>query len=696
MAHTHVTAPLPAAARFRSRDLLVPAGIVGIVFLMIIPVPPFLLDIFLSLSMTVSIVVLLVSVYMVRPLEFSVFPSVLLTTTLFRLSLNVASSRLILLRGNEGADAAGAVIKAFGQFVVGGNYAVGVVVFLILVIINFVVITKGAGRIAEVAARFSLDAMPGKQMSIDADLNAGFIDEHEARRRRRQIEMEADFCGAMDGASKFIRGEAVAGIIITVINILGGFFIGVFQLGLDMRTAAETYTILTVGDGLIAQIPALLVSTAAGIIVARAAADSDLGEDLNKQLIMRPKALGTASIILASLGLVPGLPHLAFFLLAGVSGAAAYLTRGALAEAERPQAEPAPETPAEERIEKALAMDILELEIGYGLIPLVDPDQGGDLLERVRAVRRQTAQERGFIIPSVHIRDNLEIKPQEYLFRIKGVEIARGEVRPGSLLALNPGHVSVDIPGTPAQEPAFGLPAKWIEERDRETARMAGYTVVDPTTVIATHLTELIKRHAHEILTRQDVQKLLDGLKEGYPKVVEETVPALLPLGSVLRVLQNLLREQVSIRDLLTIMETLGNVAHQVKDPDLLTEYARQSLARSITQQYKTADGRLYVVSLEKPLEDLLEGAIQRTDMGSYLALDPAMARMILQRITEGVRKCAENGCEPIVLSNPVVRPCLKRLTERSIPELVVLSFQEVTPAVKIHSLGTVGLSYAN
>jgi flagellar biosynthesis protein FlhA len=696
MAETNVTAPPAGTARFRPRDVLVPAGIVGIVFLMIIPVPPFLLDIFLSLSMTVAIVVLLVSVYMVRPLEFSVFPSVLLTTTLYRLSLNVASSRLILLRGSEGADAAGAVIKAFGQFVVGGNYAVGVVVFLILVIINFVVITKGAGRIAEVAARFSLDAMPGKQMSIDADLNAGFIDEQEARRRRRQIEMEADFCGAMDGASKFIRGEAVAGIVITCINILGGFFIGVFQLGLDIRTAAETYTILTVGDGLIAQIPALLVSTAAGIIVARAAADSDLGEDLNKQLIMRPKALATASVILAGLGLVPGLPHVAFFLLAGLSGAAAYLTRAGIAGAEAPTAEPLPEPSAEERLDKVLAMDILELEIGYGLIPLVDPDQGGDLLERVRAVRRQTAQERGFIIPSVHIRDNLEIKPQEYLIRIKGVEIARGEVRPGSLLALNPGHVSADIPGIPAQEPAFGLPAKWIEERDRETARMSGFTVVDPTTVIATHLTELIKRHSHEIITRQDVQKLLDGLKESYPKVVEETVPALLPLGTVLRVLQNLLREQVSIKDLLTILETMGNVGHQVKDPELLTEYVRQSLSRSITQQYKTAENRLYVVSLEKPLEDLLEGAIQRTDMGSYLALEPGMARMILQRITDGVRKCAESGCEPVVLCNPVVRSSLKHLTERSIPELTVLSFQEVAPSVKIHSLGTVGLSYAN
>ncbi|MBI5418797.1 MAG: FHIPEP family type III secretion protein, partial [Deltaproteobacteria bacterium] len=568
-------------------------------------------------------------------------------------------------------------------------------VFLILVVINFVVITKGAGRIAEVAARFSLDAMPGKQMSIDADLNAGYIDEQEARRRRRQIEQEADFCGAMDGASKFIRGEAVAGIIITVVNILGGFFIGVFQLGLDMRTAAETYTILTIGDGLIAQIPALLVSTAAGIIVARAAADSDLGADLRKQLIMRPKALASASVILGALGMVPGLPHVAFFLLSGLIGAAAYLTRGIEERAEAAP-EPVPEAPAEERIEKSLTMDIMELEIGYGLIPLVDPEQGGDLLERVRAVRRQMAQERGFIIPSVHIRDNLELKPQEYAIRIKGVEIARGEVRPGSLLALNPGHAAADIPGIPAQEPAFGLPAKWIEERDRESAQMAGYTVVDPTTVAATHLTEVIKRHAHEIITRQDVQKLLDGLKEGYPKVVEEVVPALLPLGALLRVLQNLLREQVSVKDLLTIMETLGNVGHQVKDTDLLTEYVRQSLARSITQQYKTADNRLYVVSLEKPLEDLLEGAVQRTEMGTYLALEPNIARMIIQRITEGVRKCAESGCEPIVLCSPPVRPYLKRLTERAIPELTVISFEEVTSSVKIHSLGTVGLSYAN
>ncbi|HEY3490035.1 MAG TPA: flagellar biosynthesis protein FlhA [Candidatus Deferrimicrobiaceae bacterium] len=680
-----------------ARELMVPLAIVGIIFLMIVPVPPFLLDLFLALSITLSLVVLLVSVYLIKPLEFSVFPSVLLLSTLFRLSLNVASARLILLRGNEGTDAAGAVIKAFGQFVVGGNYAVGIVIFLILVVINFVVITKGAGRIAEVAARFTLDAMPGKQMSIDADLNAGFIEEKEARRRRREIEREADFCGAMDGASKFIRGEAVAGIIIIVIDVLGGFFIGVFQLGLDMKTAAETYTILTIGDGLIAQIPALLVSTAAGIMVSRAAAETNLGEELGKQLFMKPKALATASGVLAVLGLVPGLPHVAFLLLSLIAGTGAYFI-GQIADVEEaPAAAPvAPELTSEEKIEKCLAMDLMELEIGYGLIPLVDPEQGGDLLERIRAVRRQMAQERGFIVPSIHIRDNLEIKPQEYAIRIKGVEIARGEVRPGSLLALNPGQAVTEIPGIPTTEPAFGLPAKWIEERDRETAQMAGFTVVDPTTVVATHITEIIKRHAHEIITRQDVQKLLDGLKEHYPKVVEEVVPAMLPLGTLLRVLQNLLHEQVSVKDLLTIMETLGNVGPMVKDPDMLTEYVRQALSRSITQHFKTADNKIYVVSLEKPLEDMLEQAIQRTEMGNYLALEPNIARMILQRLADGVRKCVENGCEPIILCSPAVRPYLKRLTERAHPELVVLSFQEVTPTVTIHSLGTVGLSYAN
>jgi flagellar biosynthesis protein FlhA len=677
---------------------MVPLAVVGIVFLMIIPIPPFLLDLFLAMSIALSLVILLVSIYLVRPLEFSVFPSVLLITTLFRLSLNVASARLILLRGNEGTDAAGSVIKAFGQFVVGGNYAVGIVIFLILVVINFVVITKGAGRIAEVAARFTLDAMPGKQMSIDADLNAGFIEEKEARRRRREIEREADFCGSMDGASKFIRGEAVAGIIIIVVDILGGFFIGVFQLGLDMKTAAETYTILTIGDGLIAQIPALLVSTAAGIIVSRAAADTNLGDELSKQLFLKPKALATTSGILVLLGIMPGLPHIAFLTLAVFAGAGAwFIGQAAEAEANAPAVvAPVPEATAEEKIEKCLAMDLMELEIGYGLIPLVDPEQGGDLLERIRAVRRQMAQERGFIVPSIHIRDNLEIKPMEYGIRIKGVEIARGEVRPGSLLALNPGQVATEIPGIPTTEPAFGLPAKWIEERDRDTAQMAGFTVVDPTTVVATHITEIIKRHAHEIITRQDVQKLLDGLKEHYPKVVEEVVPALLPLGTLLRVLQNLLHEQVTVKDLLTIMETLGNVGPMVKDPDMLTEYVRQALSRSITQQFKTADNKIYVVSLEKPLEDMLEQAIQRTEMGNYLALEPNIARMILQRLADGVRKCAENGCEPIILCSPAVRPYLKRLTERAHPELVVLSFQEVTPSVTIHSLGTVGLSYAN
>ncbi len=693
-----VSQSLPVTPAVRAKDLALPLGIVGIVFLMIIPLPAFLLDIFLSLSITISIVVLLVSVYIIRPLEFSVFPSVLLTTTLFRLALNVASARLILLHGNEGTDAAGAVIKSFGQFVVGGNYAVGIVVFLILVVINFVVITKGSGRIAEVAARFTLDAMPGKQMSIDADLNAGFIDEKEARRRRREIEKEADFCGAMDGASKFIRGEAVAGIIIIVVDIIGGFFIGVFQQGLDWQTAAETYTILTIGDGLIAQIPALLISTAAGLIVARAAAESDLGSDLARQVLMRPKALATASVILGLLGMVPGLPHFAFFTLAGITGAGAYLI-GNIApektEEAAPDALPAA-ADTEEKLERSLVLDVMELEIGYGLIPLVDPEQGGDLLERIRAVRKQMALDRGFIIPSVHIRDNLELKPQEYAIRIKGVEIARGEARPGSLLALNPGQVAAEIPGTPTLEPAFGLPAKWIEERDRQAAQMSGYTVVDPTTVVATHLTELIKRHSHEIITRQDVQKLLDGIKERYPKVVEEVVPALLPLGTVLRVLQNLLREQVPIRDLLSILESLGNTAHQVKDPDTLTEFVRQALAPAITQQYKTAENRIYVVSLDKPLEDLLEGAIQRTEMGNYLSLEPQMAKMIVQRISDGVRKCAESGCEPIVLCSPSIRAYLKRLTERSLPDLVVLSFQEITPSVTIHSLGNMGLSYAD
>lgn len=696
MTTTTLAAPRPVPiAGPRSRGLAMPLGLVGILFLMVIPIPPLMLDLFLSMSMTVAIVVLLVSVYIVRPLEFSVFPSILLMTTLFRLSLNVASARLILLRGNEGADAAGAVIKAFGQFVVGGNYAVGVVVFLILVIINFVVITKGAGRIAEVAARFSLDAMPGKQMSIDADLNAGFIDEAEARRRRRDIEREADFCGAMDGASKFIRGEAIAGIVITAVNILGGFFIGVLQLGMDLRSALETYTILTVGDGLIAQIPALLVSTAAGIIVSRAAADTDLGEEIRRQLLLQPKVLATTSAILAGLGLFPGLPHLAFFVLSGILGAAAYMT-GAARTAEASAPEPEGEPRSEESAEVCPALDVMELEIGYGLIPLVDPEQGGDLLERVRAVRNQLAQERGFVIPAVHIRDNLELKPHEYTIRVRGVEIARGEVRPGSLLALNPGQATAEIPGIPTQEPAFGLPAKWIGSQDRDSAQVAGYTIVDPSTVVATHLTELVRRHAHEILTRQDVQKLLDNLRKDHPKVVEEVVPSLLPLGTVHRVLKNLLREQISIRDLLTILETLGTLGDQVKDADLLTEHVRQSLARSITQQFKTADNRLYVVSLEKTLEDMLEHSIQRTEAGSYLSLDPNVAGKVIEHLAEGIRKCVEHGCEPVVLCSPAVRPYLKQMTERALPDLSVLSFREIAPSVNVHSLGSVGLSYAH
>ena len=685
--------------RLERSDLCMAGAVIAILLVMIIPLPTLLLDVLLSCSFTIALLVLLTSLYITHPLEFSTFPSVLLLTTLFRLSLNIASTRLILLHGNEGASAAGVVIESFGQFVVGGNYVVGFTIFIILVIINFVVITKGSGRIAEVAARFTLDAMPGKQMSIDADLNAGLIDEQEARMRRAQIAREADFYGAMDGASKFVRGEAIAGILVILVNIGGGVVIGVFQQDLPLLTAAQTYTILTIGDALVSQIPALIISTAAGIIVSRAASEFSIGKELSRQFRLQPQAIGLSAGILLAMGLIPGLPHVPFITLSLLVGGIAYLT---LQESRRQvqrkeeEAKKAVPSPSAEVAESLLTLDRLELEVGYGLIPLVDEEQHGDLLSRIRSIRRQFASDLGIIIPPLRIRDNLQLRPGEYRVLIKGNEVARAEMMMGYLMALNPGEVKKTIEGIPTKEPVFGLPALWVPEKRKEEAHFSGYTVVDVSTIMATHLTEILKGHADELLGRQDVQKLLDRLAQNYPKAVEELTPANLTLGVVQRVLQNLLRERVSIRDLLTIVETLADYGPVAKDPDVLTEYVRQKLSRSIVKQFETPEGTLPVIALDPRIEDLLREKLVRGEQGSYLALEPGVAQKILTGIHQTLERVTHHNYQPVILCSPGIRRHLKKLLDRFLPQVAVLSHSELTSQTKIQSLGTVSVTHAD
>ncbi len=685
--------------RIAKSDLFMAIGVVATLLVMIIPLPTVLLDILLSMSITISLIILLTSLYIVHTLEFSTFPSLLLVTTLFRLSLNIASTRLILLHGNEGSGAAGVVIQAFGSFVVGGNYFVGFIIFMILVIINFVVITKGSGRIAEVAARFTLDAMPGKQMSIDADLNAGLIDEQEARRRRTVISRESEFYGAMDGASKFVRGEAIAGILIILVNIGGGFVIGVFQQNLPFLTAAQTYTILTIGDALVAQIPALIISTAAGIIVSRTASEHSMGTELGRQFRLQPQAIALSAGILFFLGLIPGLPHLPFMILSPVVGGLAYLVfreQRRSAQEEATQAQKVTAAPAAEPAESLLHLDRLELEVGYGLIPIVDEEQNGELLGRIRAIRRQFAAELGIIVPPLRIRDNLQLKPGEYRVLIKGNQVTQGEMMLGYAMAMSPGEVKRVIEGIPTKEPVFQLPAVWVPEKKKEEAQFAGYTVVDVSTILATHLTEIIRTHADELLGRQDVQKLLDRLAQDHPKAVEELVPNLLSLGVIQRVLQNLLRERVSIRDLLTIVETLADFALTTKDPDILTEYVRQRLARAIVKQHQNSEGVLPLLTLDQRVEDLLREKVQRGDQGTYLALEPNQAQKILTSVHQAVERISHLNHPPVILCSPAIRRHFKRLLERFIPQVVVLSHSELAPQTKIQSLGTVTLPHAD
>jgi flagellar biosynthesis protein FlhA len=671
-------------------DIVMSIGVVGVLMVMLLPLPRFVLDVLLSFNITLSIIILLVGMHVRKPLEFSVFPSVLLLVTLLRLSLNIASTRLILLHGNEGPAAAGEVIRAFGNFVVGGNYTVGLVVFSILVIINFVVVTKGAGRVAEVAARFTLDAMPGKQMSIDADLNAGLINEAEARRRRKQIADEADFYGAMDGASKFVRGDAIAAVVIILVNILGGLSIGVFQQGMSLAAAAQTYTLLTVGEGLVAQVPALIVSTAAGIVVTRAAADADLGYEITRQVFISPKAIGTAAGILLALGLIPGLPHLAFLGLGGGVAWMAYeLFRRERAERAAP-ARAADQAKAEDPMQRVAPLDQMEIQVGYGLVGLVDGSQGGPLLDRIKALRRQIAESMGFIVPPIHIRDNLQLRPNQYAILLKGVELAKAEVVPSHVLAIDSGSARKGaVQGIATKEPAFGLPALWVPEQARDQAQQAGYTVVDASSAIITHLAELIKRHAHELLGRQETQALLDELAKTHPKLVEEVVPGAVPLGVIVRILGNLLREGVPIRDLRTILEAVADQAVATKDPDLLTEAARQALARTITRHYQGPDGTLTVITLDPRLDRMLAEQEAAKSAGQF-GLDPGLSQHVLATLRQAVERTAAKGLQPVILCSSAVRRHLRKLVERSMPSVSVLAVSEIDHAARIHAIETV------
>jgi flagellar biosynthesis protein FlhA len=673
----------------RHPDIIMSLAVVGVLMIMLLPLPRFALDILLAFNITLAIVVLLVGMQVRKPLEFSVFPSVLLMVTLFRLSLNIASTRLILLHGNEGPAAAGEVIRAFGNFVVGGSYTVGLVIFVILVVINFVVVTKGAGRIAEVAARFTLDAMPGKQMSIDADLNSGLVNEAEARRRRKEVSEEADFYGAMDGASKFVRGDAIAAVIIILVNIIGGLTIGILQQGMSLASAAQNYTLLTVGEGLVAQVPALIISTAAGIVVTRAASDGNLGHEIASQVFFSPKVLGTASVILLGLGVVPGLPHVAFLLLGGLSGWLAYELNQ---QAQQPAVEvQAAAAKAVEPTPSVIPLDLMEVQVGYGLIGLVDGDRGGALLDRIKGLRRQVASEMGFVVPPIHIRDNLQLRPNDYAVVLKGVELVRGEVLPGHVLAIDPGTARKGaVQGIPTKEPAFGLPALWIPEMGREQAQMAGYTVVDGSSAIATHLSEIIKRHAYELLGRQEVQALLEELGKVHPKLVEELVPALLPLGAIVRILSNLLREGVPIRDLRTILEAVADQATMSKDTDSLTEAARQALARTITKQYLSPDGILPVISLDPRLDRALVEQVTANGQGAYWAVDPNVSQRLIGALKLAAERVAARGQQPIILCSPILRRHIRRLTDRVLSTVPVLAPNEIDGMATIKSAETI------
>jgi flagellar biosynthesis protein FlhA len=664
---------------------MVPAALIAVVLLMVVPLPPVLLDVLLSVDIGLSVVLLLTVVYLKQPVEFSVFPSLLLLLTLLRLSLNVASTRLILMHGHEGVDAAGHVIMAFGQFVVGGNFVVGVVIFLVLIAIQFLVINHGAVRISEVTARFTLDAMPGRQMAIDADLSAGVIDDKEARVRRDRVRREADFYGSMDGAIRFTQRDALAAVLITGVNIVAGLVIGVVQHQLDLATAAQTYTILTVGEGLVTAIPALLVSMSGGLITTRAASESHLGEEVADQLLARSKPLAVAAGVLLLLALIPGLPKLAFVLVAGALGFVAWANREA-ATVDAAGAAATAQAPLPDAIDAAIGVDALGIEVGYALVGLVDEKQGGTLLARVRAIRRQIASETGVIVPPVHVADNLQLGPRAYAILVKGVEVARGELFADRLLAINSGTADIALEGTRTREPAFGLPAVWITHEQRDRASAAGFTVVDPTTALSTHLSEIVRTFLPDLLTRQHTKELVDRVAETSPKLIEELVPKVASIGDIQRVLRQLLRERVPVKDLTTILEAIADAMPGSKDTDHVAEAVRAAIGRAICRPYQTERGELPTIALSPALEERLVAAMVRTEQGVVLAIEPAQAQRLASRIAEIV---AGAVAQPVLLCTPVLRPHIWRLFARVLPHVGVVSHNEVPPQIHVAAIAT-------
>jgi flagellar biosynthesis protein FlhA len=671
----------PTVKPLRLSHLLAPAAVMSVVLLMIVPLPPIVLDLLLSIDIGLSVVLLLTVIYVKSPVEFSIFPSLLLVLTLLRLSLNVASTRLILMHGSDGVEAAGGVIMAFGQFVVGGSYIVGVVVFIVLIAIQFLVINHGAVRISEVTARFTLDAMPGRQMAIDSDLNAGVIDEREARARRDRVRREADFYGSMDGAIRFTQRDALAALLITGVNIAAGLLIGVMQNGLDLATAAKTYTILTIGEGLVTAIPALLVSMSGGLITTRAASESDLGEEVADQLLAQARPLAVAAGVLVGLALIPGLPKFAFISVAAVLGGAAYANRkqgpAAAALVDLP-------VPGSDAIEVAVTIDALSIEVGYALVSLVDEKQGGTLLNRVRAIRRQIATETGIVVPPVHVADNLQLAPRGYSILVKGVEVARGELFADRLLAINPGTADTVLDGTPTREPAFGLPAVWVGQDQRDRASAAGFTVVDATTALSTHLSETVRTYLPDLLTRQQTKELVDRVGHTSSKLIEELVPKLASVGDVQRLLRGLLRERVAVRDLTSILEAMADAAAASKDPDVIAEAVRQAIGRSICRPYQNEKGELPVISIGAALEERLIASIVKTEQGAVLALEPAQAQRLAGRIVEIF---AGAVAQPVLLCSPALRPHVWRLFSRVLPHLGVLSHNEIPPQLHIAAI---------
>ncbi len=675
-------------------SILVPILIIGVVLMFFVPLPIFLLDSFQAINITLGISILLISMYVNQPLDFSIFPSILLVTTLFRLALNMSSTKLILLKG---ISFDGKLIRTFGDFVVGGNYVIGIIVFIILVVMQFLVITKGSERVAEVSARFTLDAMPGKQMSIDADYNAGLINEDEARSRRKQVQEEADFYGSMDGASKFVKGDAIAGIVITVVNIIGGLTVGLLR-GEALVEAAQTYIILTIGDGLVSQIPALLISVATGMIVTKSATDADFGTDVIKQFFQEPKILYIVSGTLLIMGLIPGMPKIPFFLLSTSLGLLGYTMAKNIKEfSEHVEEEVVEEVSDEERnaqeVRDLLKVDPMELELGYSLIPLVDKDQGGDLLERITMIRKQIAMELGIIVPYMRIRDNMQLNPNEYAIKIKSSRVAQGDLMVGNYMAMNPGSVMEEIAGIPTVEPAFNLPAIWIGEDQRERAELLGYTVVDPTNVLATHITETIKKYSADILDREVVKELIDNVKSEYEVIVEEVYPKKFDLGELQTVLQNLLLEGVSIRNMPLILEAIADASKLTQNLDTLSEYVRSGIARQICNSLQGYDGKLRVLTIDPSLEENFRENLQETDLGNYIALDPNTNNQFIYAVSNESKKCTSMGYATVILAAPELRKPIRRLLERDLRGVAVLSYNEIIADIELEAVGMVSVN---